>query len=262
MKNGTIRLFWFFSQILDLYTREISQRGRGCFPKTHFKRLISRWCLSFCCQGEKDTGFEVSPDEVEPPAGERDDQTDAIPMSSSSDSLSMSDEPDARTTLPTPSDILVSYSTFPGTLHSWTPCWLGYQLKFHFQCDLFAFFTQLADTGYVSWRDTQSGSWYVETLDSILNENAATDDLVTMLMMVGIPHQKSSYFINWYAYTEAAYSLSSRLTMRFPRTLPKDSTSKCRVPLTSWENFSTFKLFDRSISTSSSYGDMCCVLIV
>lgn len=59
-------------------------------------------------------GFEVSPDEVEPSSGGVDDQTDAIPMSSSSDSLSMSDEPDARPTLPTPSDILVSYSTFPG----------------------------------------------------------------------------------------------------------------------------------------------------
>uniref|UniRef100_A0A3Q4I4R9 Caspase 9, apoptosis-related cysteine peptidase n=1 Tax=Neolamprologus brichardi TaxID=32507 RepID=A0A3Q4I4R9_NEOBR len=100
---------------------------------------------------ERDMGFEVSPDEVEPSSGGMDDQTDAIPMSSSSDSLSMSDEPDARPTLPTPSDILVSYSTFPG---------------------------------YVSWRETQSGSWYVQTLDCILEENAATDDLVTMLMMV------------------------------------------------------------------------------
>ncbi|XP_018530647.1 caspase-9 [Lates calcarifer] len=107
--------------------------------------------IQACGGGERDTGFEVSPDEVEPSVGGADDQTDAIPMSSSSDSLSMSDEPDARATLPTPSDILVSYSTFPG---------------------------------YVSWRDTQSGSWYVETMDRILEENATTDDLVTMLMMV------------------------------------------------------------------------------
>ncbi|XP_033943362.1 caspase-9 [Pseudochaenichthys georgianus] len=107
--------------------------------------------IQACGGVERDPGFEVSPDEVEPSHGGADDQTDAIPMSSSSDSLSMSDEPDARVTLPTPSDILVSYSTFPG---------------------------------YVSWRDTQSGSWYVETLDGILEENAATDDLVTMLMMV------------------------------------------------------------------------------
>ncbi len=64
--------------------------------------------------GEKDTGFEVSPDEVEPSMGGIDDQMDAIPISSSSDSLSTSDELDARATLPTPSDILVSYSTFPG----------------------------------------------------------------------------------------------------------------------------------------------------
>ncbi|XP_047456263.1 caspase-9 [Mugil cephalus] len=107
--------------------------------------------IQACGGGEKDTGFEVSPDEVEPSSGGVDDETDAIPVSSSSDSLSTSDEVDARPTLPTPSDILVSYSTFPG---------------------------------YVSWRDTQSGSWYVETLDRILEENAATDDLVTMLMMV------------------------------------------------------------------------------
>lgn len=107
--------------------------------------------IQACGGDERDTGFEVSPDEVEPSFGGADDQTDAIPMSSSSDSLSMSDETDARATLPTPSDILVSYSTFPG---------------------------------YVSWRDTQSGSWYVETLDCILEEKAATDDLVTMLMMV------------------------------------------------------------------------------
>uniref|UniRef100_A0AAQ5ZJC5 Caspase 9, apoptosis-related cysteine peptidase n=1 Tax=Amphiprion ocellaris TaxID=80972 RepID=A0AAQ5ZJC5_AMPOC len=107
--------------------------------------------IQACGGGERDTGFEVSPDEAPPSIRGEDDQTDAIPMSSSSDSLSMSDEPDARATLPTPSDILVSYSTFPG---------------------------------YVSWRDTQSGSWYVETLDRILEENAPTDDLVTMLMMV------------------------------------------------------------------------------
>ncbi|XP_029574731.1 caspase-9 isoform X3 [Salmo trutta] len=108
--------------------------------------------IQACGGGERDTGFEVSPDEARPCVGGTGDQTDAMPMSSSSDSLStQSDEPDAKATLPTPSDILVSYSTFPG---------------------------------YVSWRDTQAGSWYVETLDNILEENAATDDLVTMLMMV------------------------------------------------------------------------------
>ncbi|KAM9856256.1 caspase-9 [Aulostomus maculatus] len=107
--------------------------------------------IQACGGGERDTGFEVSPDEVQTSIARADDQTDAIPMSSSSDSLSTSDEIDARATLPTPSDILVSYSTFPG---------------------------------YVSWRDTQSGSWYVETLDRILEENAVTEDLVTMLTMV------------------------------------------------------------------------------
>lgn len=68
----------------------------------------------FTLSDEKDTGFEVSPDEVQPSMGGADDQMDAMPMSSSSDSLSTSDEPDARATLPTPSDMLVSYSTTPG----------------------------------------------------------------------------------------------------------------------------------------------------
>ncbi|XP_057715967.1 caspase-9 [Corythoichthys intestinalis] len=107
--------------------------------------------IQACGGGERDLGFEVPSDETEESGGGADDQTDAIPASSSSDSLSTSDEPDAGATLPTPSDILVSYSTFPG---------------------------------YVSWRDTESGSWYIETLDRILEESAATDDLVTMLMMV------------------------------------------------------------------------------
>lgn len=60
----------------------------------------------------------MSRDEDEPSMSGDDDQTDAIPTSSSSDSLSMSDELDARATLPTPSDILVSYSTFPGVFAS------------------------------------------------------------------------------------------------------------------------------------------------
>lgn len=116
-------------------------------------------------------------------------------------------------------------------------------------------FTQHANTGYVSWRDTQSGSWYVETLDSILEENAATDDLVTMLMMVGLPHPASpNYFIS--IYTNTSNVLASRLTTRSPRTLPKGSTSKCRVPLTSCANFSTFKFCHSSISTLSSHGDV------
>ncbi|XP_011475124.1 caspase-9 isoform X1 [Oryzias latipes] len=122
--------------------------GQNC-PSLQSKPKI--FFIQACGGGEKDIGFEVSPDEAKPSIGGDGDQTDAIPFSSSSESLSTSDETDAIPTLPTPSDILVSYSTFPG---------------------------------YVSWRATVSGSWYVEVLDNILEEHAATLDLTTMLTLV------------------------------------------------------------------------------
>ncbi|MGH0158404.1 UNVERIFIED_CONTAM: hypothetical protein FKN15_035409 [Acipenser sinensis] len=101
---------------------------------------------------QKYIGFEVSPDEFEPAASGIDDHTNTTPMSPREELGKDSDEPDARASLPTPSDILVLYSTFPG---------------------------------YVSWRDTQAGSWYVETLDNVLEEFAGYDDLLTLLTMPG-----------------------------------------------------------------------------
>ncbi|XP_029434788.1 caspase-9 [Rhinatrema bivittatum] len=92
-------------------------------------------------------------------------QSDATPFSLPAEGF---DQLDAVASLPTPSDILVAYSTFPG---------------------------------FVSWRNKQTGTWYVETLDSILGQHAASDDLQTLLVMVanevsakGVYKQIPGYF--------------------------------------------------------------------
>ncbi|XP_048872633.1 caspase-9-like [Brienomyrus brachyistius] len=102
--------------------------------------------IQACGGDEMDKGYEV-------PIQEASDRCsrDAVPVSWSDTLTDKPDKFNAYTTLPVPSDILVSYSTYPG---------------------------------YVSWRDKETGTWYVETLDQILAEHAATCDLVTMLTMV------------------------------------------------------------------------------
>ncbi|KAG8431718.1 hypothetical protein GDO86_020300, partial [Hymenochirus boettgeri] len=74
-------------------------------------------------------------------------QSDATPGSSARDD----DEVDAVSCIPTHGDILVSYSTYPG---------------------------------YVSWRDKHTGSWYIEVLDKVLEQHAATEDLQSLLVKV------------------------------------------------------------------------------
>lgn len=101
----------------------------------------------------------------------------------------------------------------------------------------------------------------METLDSILEENAATDDLVTMLMMVSLPNQEVHLLFFYllasiYIYKNTSNVLAFRSTMRSPRILPKGSTSKCRVPLISCANFFTFKCSHSSFNTLSSHGDI------
>ncbi|KAM6236422.1 caspase-9 isoform 1-T1 [Spheniscus humboldti] len=101
------------------------------------------------CGGEqRDRGFVVDCDSPsdEAPGGSL--ESDATPFQTP---LGNVDELDAVASLPTPSDILVSYSTFPG---------------------------------FVSWREASSGSWYVETLDSVLEQYAHSEDLLNMLLRV------------------------------------------------------------------------------
>uniref|UniRef100_A0A8D0HCR9 Caspase-9 n=1 Tax=Sphenodon punctatus TaxID=8508 RepID=A0A8D0HCR9_SPHPU len=101
------------------------------------------------CGGEqKDRGFEVDSDSPVNEAHSGNLESDALPFQIRSGEM---DEPDAVASLPTPSDILVSYSTFPG---------------------------------FVSWRDKKRGSWYVETLDSVLDQYAHSEDLQIMLLRV------------------------------------------------------------------------------
>uniref|UniRef100_A0A8C6FJB4 Caspase-9 n=1 Tax=Moschus moschiferus TaxID=68415 RepID=A0A8C6FJB4_MOSMO len=119
--------------------------GTGC-PSLGGKPKL--FFIQACGGEQKDQGFEVAFTSPEDKTPNSDPETDATPFQEGPGSI---DEPDAVSSLPTPSDILVSYSTFPG---------------------------------FVSWRDPKSGSWYIETLDSIFEQWAHYEDLQTLLLRV------------------------------------------------------------------------------
>ncbi|KFV72243.1 Caspase-9, partial [Dryobates pubescens] len=127
------------------------ERIVNCFNGSNCPSLRGKPKLFFiqACGGDKrDRGFVVggeSPPEEAPGAPL---ESDAKPFQAPQGT---DDQPDAVACLPTPSDILVSYSTFPG---------------------------------YVSWREASRGSWYVETLVNVLQQCAHAEDLLTMLVKV------------------------------------------------------------------------------
>ncbi|XP_075047809.1 caspase-9 [Mixophyes fleayi] len=104
--------------------------------------------IQACGGDQKDRGYSV--DSGDPPSN-HDAQTLQSDATAVRPDEGDRDETDAMVSLPTYSDILVSYSTCPG---------------------------------FVSWRDKISGTWYVEVLDKVLEENDGTLDLQTMLVMV------------------------------------------------------------------------------
>ncbi|XP_041062028.1 caspase-9 isoform X1 [Carcharodon carcharias] len=120
------------------------------FDGSHSPTLREKPKLFFiqACGGDlKDTGFKTAEEVDSAPSIPYDTislQTDATPCLAE-------DEPDAVSSLPTPSDILVSYSTYPG---------------------------------YVSWRHKKEGSWYMKALVHVISKYAHSDDLQTLLMRV------------------------------------------------------------------------------
>ncbi|XP_048206243.1 caspase-9 [Perognathus longimembris pacificus] len=114
--------------------------GLGGKPKLFF--------IQACGGEQKDRGFEVALGSCEDRGSSSNPESDAAPFQ---EAARTRDQLDAVSSLPTPSDILVSYSTFPG---------------------------------FVSWRDTRRGSWYIETLDDVLEQWAHSEDLQSLLLRV------------------------------------------------------------------------------